>query len=135
MQVPPECLTPLVATLVNYFVTDKSRPEVISIGINTVRELCVRVPLVMDETLLGDLVEYRKERDRGVVTAARGLLQFYRAAMPELLHKKLRGRGADLTARPKAYGAARVADGVTGVELLEARTGCSLTPSPRACLM
>jgi protein SDA1 len=38
---------------------------------------------------------------------------------PEMLAKKDRGRGADLTARPRAYGAAQVAERVDGAELLE----------------
>ena len=72
----------------------------------------------MDATLLSDLIAYRKDRDRGVVAASRALLQLYRQRMPELLHKKERGRGADLTAKPEAYGSSRVSEGVSGVELL-----------------
>ena len=119
--VPPDLLEPVVKTLVNHFVSDKSRPEVITLGLNTVRELCVRVPLCMDAALLADLIEYRKEKDRGVVSASRSLLQHYRDVMPELLPKKLRGRGADVTMRPSAFGALAVAEGVDGVELLAAR--------------
>ncbi|KOO53420.1 protein sda1-like protein [Chrysochromulina tobinii] len=119
--VPPDMLEPVVKTLVNHFVSDKSRPEVITLGLNTVRELCVRVPLCMDAALLADLIEYRKEKDRGVVSAARGLLQHYRDVMPELLPKKLRGRGTDVTMRPAAFGALAVAEGVDGAELLAAR--------------
>ena len=78
----------------------------------------MRVPLAMDATLLSDLIAYRKDRDRGVVAASRALLQLYRQRMPELLHKKERGRGADLTAKPEAYGSSRVSEGVSGVELL-----------------
>ena len=65
----------------------------------------------MDATLLSDLIAYRKDRDRGVVAASRALLQLYRQRMPELLHKKERGRGADLTAKPEAYGSSRVPKG------------------------
>eukprot|EP00900_Chrysochromulina_parva_P007624 jgi/Chrpa1/16863/Chrysochromulina_OHIO_Genome00025528-RA len=114
--VPPDMLEPVVKTLVNHFVSDKSRPEVITLGLNTVRELCVRVPLCMDAALLADLIEYRKEKDRGVVSAARGLLQHYRDVMPELLPKKLRGRGTDVTMRPAAFGALAVAEGVSDEE-------------------
>ena len=45
-----------------YFVSDKSRPEVITLGLNTVREICFRVPLAMEATLLADLIEYRNEK-------------------------------------------------------------------------
>ena len=73
----------------------------------------MRVPLAMDATLLSDLIAYRKDRDRGVVAAARALLQLYRQRMPELLPRR-RGRGADLTAKPEAAGSSRVLEGVWG---------------------
>ena len=76
--------------------------QVITVGINTVRELCMRVPLAMDSTLLADLIEYRKDRDRGVVAASRSLLQLYRERMPSMLPKKHRGRGMDGDAAPAA---------------------------------
>ena len=95
--------------------------QVITVGINTVRELCMRVPLAMDSTLLADLIEYRKDRDRGVVAASRSLLQLYRERMPSMLPKKHRGRGMDGDAAPAAYGQVQLANGVDGVELLAAR--------------
>ena len=49
------------------------------------------------------------------------LLQLFRQRMPELLHKKYRGRGADLSVRPGQYGAVQAATGVEGAELLAAR--------------
>ena len=130
--VAPESLSPLLRTLVNHFVSDKSRPEMVAIGLNTCREVCARVPLAMDATLLSDLLEYRKDKDKAVVAAARSLLQLFRQKMPEMLHKKYRGKGADVAgaggkagagagmggARPAAYGALEVSAGVEGAELL-----------------
>ena len=81
----------------------------------------MRVPLAMDSTLLADLIEYRKDRDRGVVAASRSLLQLYRERMPSMLPKKHRGRGMDGDAAPAAYGQVQLANGVDGVELLAAR--------------
>ncbi|EOD19673.1 hypothetical protein EMIHUDRAFT_242785 [Emiliania huxleyi CCMP1516] len=75
----------------------------------------------MDATLLADLIEYRKDRDKAVVAAARSLLQLFRDRMPALLHKKYRGKGCDLGEKPDAYGALQVATGVEGAELLSAR--------------
>ena len=119
--VPPETLTPVISTLVTHFVSDRSRPEVITLGLNTVRELCARVPLAMEGSLLSDLIEYRKDKDRGVTAAARSILQLYRERLPELLPKKYRGKAVDMSAKPTAYGAVAVATGVEGVELLAQR--------------
>ena len=41
--VPPESLQPLLRALAQHFVSDKSRPEMVAIGINTTREVCARV--------------------------------------------------------------------------------------------
>lgn len=39
--VTPETLHPLLQTLVHHFVSDKSRPEMVAIGLNTAREVCM----------------------------------------------------------------------------------------------
>jgi hypothetical protein len=50
--VPPETLQPVVRQLVDSFCHDKARPEVMTVGLKTVREICMRAPLVMSEELL-----------------------------------------------------------------------------------
>lgn len=44
----------------------------------------------MEEDLLGDLVEYRKSRDKAVTAAARGILQLYREVNPGMLKRRER---------------------------------------------
>ena len=60
-----------------------------------VREMCMRVPLVITEELLQDLTAYKKDRDRGVRMAARSLIGLFRELAPGMLVKKDRGKGAD----------------------------------------
>jgi hypothetical protein len=50
--VPPDAVDPLLRQLVNQFVHDKARPEAVAVGLQTVRELCMRTPLVITEELL-----------------------------------------------------------------------------------
>ena len=50
--VPPEVLAPVLRQLVDGFVHDRARPEVMTLGLKTVRELCARTPLVMTPDLL-----------------------------------------------------------------------------------
>ena len=50
--VPPDALAPVLRQLVDAFVTDRARPEVMTLGLKTVRELCARTPLVMTPELL-----------------------------------------------------------------------------------
>jgi protein SDA1 len=92
---PPDILTPVVRKIAQEFVHPGVGAEVIAAGINAIREVCKRQPWCLSsedggEELLGDLVEYRKSRDKGVVVAARGLLQLYREVNPSLLKRRER---------------------------------------------
>lgn len=50
--VPPDVVAPVLRQLVDSFVHDRARPEVMTLGLKTVRELCTRTPLVMTPELL-----------------------------------------------------------------------------------
>ncbi|CAL8470003.1 g9545 [Coccomyxa elongata] len=117
--VPPDVLAPVLRQLVDSFVHDRARPEVMTLGLKTVRELCTRTPLVMTPDLLQDLVLYKKLRNKEVASAARGLIGLFRELNPSLLEKKDRGRGADLEAAPLSYGASQVQSRVEGAQLLQ----------------
>jgi protein SDA1 len=77
-QVPPDAVEPLMRQLVNQFVHDRARPEVVAVGLKTVRELCARMPLLMTADLLQDLALYKKDREKAVATAARSLISLFR---------------------------------------------------------
>ncbi|KAK3716952.1 Severe Depolymerization of Actin [Vermiconidia calcicola] len=121
--VPPDVLEPLVQKIANEFVSEAAAAEVASAGLNGIREVCVRQPLAMNETLLQDLVQYRKSKDKGVQMAARGLLSLYRDVGAEMLKKRDRGREAALKLRASDGQGARfgqVEGGeIEGLELLE----------------
>lgn len=89
---PPDALTPVVRKLAHEFVHPGVGPEVVAAGLNAVREVCRRQPWAMEEDLLGDLIEYRKSRDKAVVAAARGLLQLFREVNPGMLKRRERVR-------------------------------------------
>ncbi|CAL5188012.1 unnamed protein product [Lathyrus oleraceus] len=118
-EVPADDVMPLFKQIVNQFVHDRSRPEAITVGINAVREMCLRIPLLMSEDLLQDLALYKKSHEKGVSIAARSLITLFREICPSLLIKKDRGRPTDPKARPKAYGEVNIATDVPGAELLQ----------------
>ncbi|KZM20350.1 Severe Depolymerization of Actin [Ascochyta rabiei] len=122
--VPPDVLEPLVQKIANEFVSEASASEVAAAGLNAIREICVRQPLAMTDTLLQDLVMYRKSKDKGTMMAAKGLLSLYREVGAELLHKRDRGKDASMgiragTIKEQRYGEEAVG-GIEGIELLEA---------------
>lgn len=51
-ELPPDTLAPILRQLVDQFVHDRARPEVMTLGLKTVRELCERAPLIMTAELL-----------------------------------------------------------------------------------
>lgn len=121
--VPPDALEPLVQKIANEFVSEAAASEVASAGLNAIREICVRQPLAMNETLLQDLVEYRKSKDKGVMMAAKGLLSLYREVGPEMLRRRDRGKDASIglqkgTLKDRKFGQVEVG-GIEGLELLE----------------
>ncbi|KAK0705444.1 SDA1-domain-containing protein [Lasiosphaeris hirsuta] len=121
--VPPDALEPLVIKIANEFVSEASATEVAAAGINAIREVAIRQPLCMSETLLQDLVLYQRSKDKGVVMAAKGLQSLYREVYPQLLQKKYRGKEATMGLRSgetkqRKFGEEDVG-GIEGIELLE----------------
>ncbi|KUI55255.1 Protein sda1 [Cytospora mali] len=121
--VPPDALEPLVMKIANEFISEAAASEVASAGLNAVREICVRQPLAMTETLLQDLVQYRKSKDKGVMMAAKGLLSLYREVGADMLKKRDRGKNATMGLRSgeiqqHKFGE-QEAGGIEGLELLE----------------
>ncbi|KAI4347700.1 hypothetical protein L6164_008486 [Bauhinia variegata] len=123
--VPPDAVIPLFKQIVNQFVHDRSRPEAITVGLNVIREICMRMPLVTTIAfsslgyLLQDLALYKKSHEKSVSVAARSLIALFREVCPSLLVKKDRGRPTDPKARPRAYGEVNIATDVPGIELLQ----------------
>ncbi|KAI5925450.1 SDA1-domain-containing protein [Camillea tinctor] len=120
--VPPDVIEPLIRKIADNFVSEASASEVCSAGLNAIREICARQPLAMNETLLQDLVEYRKSKDKGVMMAAKGLLSLYREKGADMLKKKDRGKEAAMGLRSgdmkqHKYGEEHVGE-IEGLELL-----------------
>ena len=87
---PPDALEPVIRKIAQEFIHPGVGSEVIVAGLNTIREICRRQSWSMNEDLLGDLVSYRKSRDKTVVAAARGLLQLFREVNPGMLRRRER---------------------------------------------
>jgi protein SDA1 len=121
--VPPDVIEPLVQKIANEFVSEAAAGQVAAAGLNAIREICVRQPLAMNETLLQDLVMYKKSKDKGVMMAAKGLLGLYRQVGADMLKKRDRGKDAAMNLKTgdklqHRYGE-EVAGGIEGLDLLE----------------
>lgn len=129
--VPPENLHTLVRKIADEFVSDGVASEVAAAGLNTIREICSRAPLAIDEVLLQDLTEYKDSKAKGVNMAAKSLVSLYREIAPEMLKRKHRGKtaamelqeakrgGKDIKNKRPQFGVERGnVDGIAGIELL-----------------
>lgn len=128
-QTPPDVLTPVVRKIAHEFVTPGVAAEVVAAGLNSIREICRRQPWCMEEDLLGDLIEYRKSRDKGVVVAARSLLALFREVNPTMLKKRERGKLATMdlaSGKATSGGFGRTEQPAITVEGLQVR----LSPNP-----
>ncbi|EDW58798.1 protein SDA1 homolog [Drosophila virilis] len=118
--VPGDIIEPILKTIANNFITERNSSDVMAIGLNATREICMRCPLAMGEDLLQDLAMYKTYKEKSVMMAARSLITLYREQLPKLLHKKDRGRQTEAQAERKvrAYGERDVQDTVLGAEAL-----------------
>lgn len=119
--VPPEIIEPMIMTVANNFVTDRNSGEVMTVGINAIKEIVARCPLAINEDLLQDLAQYKTHKDKNVMMSARGLIQLFRNLNPQMLHKKDRGKPTEASAEAKIkdYGEVEAKDYIPGAEVLE----------------
>ncbi|GAA6080805.1 protein SDA1 homolog [Tachysurus ichikawai] len=122
--VPPEIIEPVVTTIANNFVTDRNSGEVMTVGINAIKEIVARCPLSMSEDLLQDLTQYKSHKDKNVVMSSKGLIQLFRDLNPKMLHRKDRGKPTESSteARIHDYGELEAKDYIPGAEVLEVET-------------
>ncbi|XP_075973446.1 SDA1 domain containing protein Mys45A [Anticarsia gemmatalis] len=118
--VPPEVVEPVMKAIANNFITERNSTDVMAVGLNAVREICSRCPLAIGEDLLRDLVQYKNYKEKSVMMAARSLIQLYRQSMPDMLHKKDRGRPteASVELKTKKYGEMEIKSHIPGSEVL-----------------
>ncbi|XP_059141085.1 protein SDA1 homolog [Physella acuta] len=121
--VPPDTMEEVLMTIANNFIAERNSSEVMAVGLNAVREICLRCPLAMSEDLLRDLVQYKLHRDKAVMMAARSLVQLFRKTNPELLHRKDRGRPTEAQKELQVmnYGAQDAKSYVPGAEIIPER--------------
>ncbi|XP_066566992.1 protein SDA1 homolog [Amia ocellicauda] len=119
--VPPEVIEPVIMTIANNFVTDRNSGEVMTVGINAIREVAARCPLAITEDLLQDLAQYKTHKDKNVMMSSRGLIQLFRTLNPKMLHKRDRGRPTESSVNAKIYdyGELEAKDYIPGAEVLE----------------
>jgi protein SDA1 len=125
--VPPEEIKPIIEKIISNFITEYCNNQHITIGINSIREILLRMPLALDEAQIEYLVAFRTFRNASVISAAKSLINYFRDVCPNLLPKKLRGRFTKTDEDNKkenfVYGKQKINYNIDGIELLEKEEG------------
>jgi protein SDA1 len=117
--VPPEEMRPVLERIINNYVTDYCSPMHITIGLNAIREILLRMPLALDSAQVEYLTDFRGNRNKSVRAAAKSLINYFRDVCPQMLPKKLVGRFTEVKASDvKMYGERQIATDIDGAELL-----------------
>jgi protein SDA1 len=90
-------------------------------SLNTIREICAKSYLAMDEDLLHDLSKYKSYRDKSVSASARSLIQLFREKNPQILERKDRGKPTEFQREliPLDYGQSNPKSYLEGAEILQ----------------
>jgi protein SDA1 len=104
--VPPEDVKPVIERILSNYANEYCPTPHIVVGLNTIREILVRMPLALDEGQIEYLVQFRSNKNSSVRAAAKALINFFRDVCPHLLPKKFVGRFTvvDDTNRELVYG-------------------------------
>ncbi|CAF2030750.1 unnamed protein product [Rotaria magnacalcarata] len=119
--VPPDILESICKTIANNFITERNSGEVMAVGLNTIREICSKSYLAMDQDLLIDLSKYKSYRDKSVSASARSLIQLFREKNPQLLERKDRGKPTEFQRDlvPLDYGQSKPKSYLEGAEIFQ----------------
>lgn len=118
--VPPEEIKPLIDKICNNYITDYCSAQNITIGLNCVREILVRMPLALDAAQVEYMVDFRGNKNKSVRAAAKSLVNYFRDVCPQLLPKKYVGRFTEMTQKEvPLYGATKVNTNIDGIEYLK----------------
>ena len=81
----------IVGTIIDNMISEHCPPESATMGLNTIREISLRMSNVLDEGQLAYLVQFKDYKNRYVSNAAKSVINAYRDINPMLLPRKLRG--------------------------------------------
>lgn len=121
--VPPESVKPVIERVISNYITEYCNNQHICVGLNTIREVLLRMPLALEPDQIEYLCLFRTFKNKSVSSAAKSLINFFRDVCPELLPKKMRGRFNETDEsndkQNLLYGQVKLATDIDGIELLK----------------
>jgi protein SDA1 len=81
----------VAGTIIDNMISEHCQPEFITMGLNSIREIALRMPQVITEDQLAYLVQFKDYKNKYVCAAAKSVINAYRDINPMMLPRKLRG--------------------------------------------
>ena len=118
--VPPETIRPIIERIIANFITEYCQNQHITVGLNAIREILLRMPLALTPDQVEYLCLFRTMKNKSVAAAAKSLVNYFRDVCPELLpNRKTQGRFTKVDDSNKienlTFGMERQATGVEGL--------------------
>eukprot|EP01022_Parablepharisma_sp_SALTPOND_P009651 TRINITY_DN139_c0_g1_i10.p6 TRINITY_DN139_c0_g1~~TRINITY_DN139_c0_g1_i10.p6 ORF type:complete len:820 (-),score=155.54 TRINITY_DN139_c0_g1_i10:3345-5804(-) len=85
----------MVGTIIDNLISEHNPPESITMGLNAIREISLRISHVLEKDQLAYLVQFKDFKNKYVGSAAKSVINAYRDINPMLLPPKLRGMGKE----------------------------------------
>ena len=121
--VPPETLRPIIEKIISNYVSEYCNNQHITVGLNAIREILMRMPLALDPEQIEYLCLYKSSHNKSVRSAAKSLINYFRDVCPQLLPRKLRGRWAEVDEdndmKNFVFGREKLNTDIDGIELLK----------------
>lgn len=123
--VPPDSIEIVINEIINNFVTERNSADVMAVGINAIREICLRCPLAMSRDMLQDLSQYKTYKEKSVMMASKSLIHLFRDVNPELLQKRDKGKPtiAAMERKQRGFGELNAVELIPGAEVLVGNEG------------
>jgi len=121
--VPPETIRPIIEKIISNYVSEYCNNQHITVGLNAIREILMRMPLALDPEQIEYLCLYKTSHNKSVRAASKSLVNYFRDVCPELLPKKLRGRFTEIDEENElknfVFGREKLNTNIDGIELLK----------------
>ena len=85
-------LKPIVALILQNFANEAAPMDRLVMGVNTLKEVCLRIPEAMEEDDIYQICLLRKNKHKMVAGCIRSFINLWRGINPRILKKEYRGR-------------------------------------------
>ena len=111
-------LHPIVQLILLNFANEAAAQDKLLMGLNTLKEICLRLPEAMEEDYIYQICLLRKIKNKNVAGSIRSFINLWRGIDPRKLRKEYRGHEWKENERQAWSTSHKAAGNIDGIELL-----------------